>query len=441
MKRKKLFILDTNVILHDSTSWDQFEEHDVVVPITVLEELDQFKKGHETLNYNAREFLRKLDELSGDKLFDGGIPIGPDRGRIMVKLEKEIHPDLAGHFDPRKADHQILNIAYSLAESSRGLQVVLVTKDVNLRLKAKSIGLPAQDYKTDHVKDIETLYTGSRIGEQAPEAAVDALFQEPFEIPADALKQETPLSPNEFMILRSSRSSALAVYDPFVQKMRRVDKVPAYGIHPRNAEQAFALHALLNPKIRLVTLTGKAGTGKTLLALAAALENMSLYRQIYMARPVVPLSNKDIGYLPGDIQSKLDPYMQPLYDNLNVIKNQYQENSPKHTRIGELLAGGKLVISPLAYIRGRSLVKIFFIVDEAQNLTPHEVKTIITRAGDDTKMVFTGDIFQIDHPYLDSRSNGLSTLIEKMRGQKLYAHMNLEKGERSELADLASNLL
>jgi PhoH-like ATPase len=178
-----------------------------------------------------------------------------------------------------------------------------------------------------------------------------------------------------------------------------------------------------------------------LLALAAALENMSLYRQIYMARPVVPLSNKDIGYLPGDIQSKLDPYMQPLYDNLNVIKNQYQENSPKHMRIGELLAGGKLVISPLAYIRGRSLVKIFFIVDEAQNLTPHEVKTIITRAGDDTKMVFTGDIFQIDHPYLDSRSNGLSTLIEKMRGQKLYAHMNLEKGERSELADLASNLL
>jgi PhoH-like ATPase len=223
--------------------------------------------------------------------------------------------------------------------------------------------------------------------------------------------------------------------------LRRVNKKSAYGIFPRNAEQTFALNALLDPDIHLVSITGKAGTGKTLLALAAALEVKSTYRQIFMARPVVPLSNRDMGYLPGDIPAKLDPYMQPLYDNLSVIQNQFGENETPHQQISRMIEAHKLIISPLSYIRGRSLVKIFFIVDEAQNLTPHEIKTIITRCGEGTKMVFTGDIHQIDHPYLDTLSNGLSYLIEKMQGQKRYAHICLEKGERSELADLASNLL
>ena len=251
---------------------------------------------------------------------------------------------------------------------------------------------------------------------------------------------DTPL-PNENFILRNAHKSALATYDGVENQYHKVDNKPAYGITPRNSEQAFAIASLINPAIQLITLSGKAGTGKTLLALAGALECRSQYRQIYLARPIVPLSNKDIGYLPGDVQSKMDPYMQPLWDNLGVIRHQFNSSEPKSQKINEMLEQDKLVITPLAYIRGRSLQKAFFIVDEAQNLTPHEVKTIITRAGEGTKIVFTGDIHQIDHPYLDKLSNGLSYLINRMTKQKIFAHITLEKGERSYLADLASDIL
>ncbi len=438
-KNKKLFVLDTNVILHDSACIYQFQENDVVIPITVLEELDQFKKGNETLNYHAREFLRALDSLSGDKLFKDGVEIGPGLGKITIKLEQKFHEDLAFNFASNKPDHLILNAAYHIASEKPRRQLIFVSKDVNLRMKAKSIGLMAQDYTTDHVKDVSSLYTGRRIEEHVPEQLIDRMYKAPFEIDASELPLDPELLPNENIIMKDGRKSALATFDPFSQKIKRVDKVPVYGIIPRNAEQTFALYQLMNPEIQLVTLSGKAGTGKTLLALAAALQKRKNYRQIYLARPIVPLRNKDIGFLPGDIKSKLEPYMQPLFDNLGVIKNQFNKSDSKHKRIEDLLYEEKLVITPLSYIRGRSLVKIYFIVDEAQNLTPHEIKTIITRAGEGTKMIFTGDIFQIDHPYLDSQSNGLSYLIEKMQGQNIYAHINLEKGERSKLA--ASDLL
>jgi PhoH-like ATPase len=319
--------------------------------------------------------------------------------------------------------------------------VILVSKDTNLRMKAKALGLPAQDYTTDKVESFDKLYTGKRVVDGAPAEAIARFYADGGAVPADELPFiERPL-PNENFILRDGSRSVLATYRAADRTFVRVEKAVCYGIAPRNAEQSFALRALLNDDVRLVTLSGTAGTGKTLLALAAALEVRQKYRQILLARPVVPLSNRDLGFLPGDVGEKLDPYMQPLYDNLTVIRHQLGEETHAAQQIVKMRESEKLLVTPLAYIRGRSLQRIFFIVDEAQNLTPHEVKTIITRAGEGTKIVLTGDIRQIDQPYLDSLSNGLSYLINRMVGQAIYAHVTLEKGERSALADLASALL
>ncbi len=440
---RKIFVLDTNIILHDSSCINQFDEHDIVIPIAVIEELDRFKKGKEILNCNAREFARALDELTGDRIFNGGVPIGPGKGKITVFLDREFHDTLKVNFAPDKPDHHILNSAYHIACEQAFERVILVTKDVNLRMKAKSIGLMAQDYNTDRVQAPADIYKGSRVIENLPAGVIDQMYAKPFEMDAAGLDVALPILSNEYLIMKNGSKSALGVFVAQTGAIRRVEARACYGIRPRNAEQCFALDALCNPDVPLVTITGKAGTGKTLLALAAALEMRRCYRQIFISRPSVPLSNKDIGFLPGDIQSKLDPYMQPLYDNLSVIDGGHngKNGNGQGRRIKELLDEEKIVITPLSYIRGRSIVKVFFIVDEAQNLTPHEVKTIITRAGEGTKIVFTGDIYQIDHPYLDSRSNGLSYLIEKMKGQHLYTHINLEKGERSELSDLAISLL
>ncbi len=437
---KKIFVLDTNVILHDATCIFHFQENDIVIPITVIEEIDAFKRGQDIIHYNAREFIRLLDNYSGDHLVNGGVSLGPGRGRISILTIFQDEPEIVKAFFEAKTDHRILSAALFLRKKHPKTQVVLVSKDVNLRLKAKSVGLQSQDYYTDKIEDIDKLYRGKRLVEYTDIAVIDKLCSPPYEVPAAEAPVERPLS-NEYFIFRSGSRSALAFYHSQRRMFTRIEKVPAYGITPRNAEQIFAVHALLDPEIQLVTLSGKAGTGKTLLALAAALECRKQYRQIFLARPIVALSNKDLGYLPGDIESKLDPYMQPLYDNLGVIRNQYPETDERSLRIQEMLDNGKLEIAPLAYIRGRSLNHIYFIVDEAQNLTPHEVKTIITRCGAATKIILTGDPHQIDNPYVDAASNGLSIVAERFKHEKIAGHVTLTKGERSVLADRATELL
>ena len=310
-------------------------------------------------------------------------------------------------------------------------------------MKAKSLGIFAEDYSSDKISSVDELYSGKEIIENFNDDILVRFFEPPYEVPVKQAfkKYKGETVPNKYYVLRNSNRSVLAVLDPVKDVLKKIDKNNVYGIKPRNSEQTFAVDALTNIDIPIVSMTGKAGTGKTLLALASALQVRKNYRQIYVARPVVPLSNKDIGFLPGDIEDKLAPYMTPLWDNLKVIQDQYGETDKQHQAINQMLKDEKLVIEPLSYIRGRSLQRIYFIVDEAQNLTPHEIKTIITRVGEGAKIVFTGDIYQIDHPYLDSQSNGLSYLIEHFKGQRLYSHVNLLKGERSVLAELASNLL
>lgn len=438
--RSKLFVIDTNVILHDAGCLRNFQENDIAIPITVLEELDHFKKGNEDLNFQARAFLRRVDELTGDVLGPEGTSIGDGLGSIRVVLDASQGERMRRTFLSDSPDHRILNVALTLQQSEAPRPVILVTKDTNLRMKAKSLGLVAQDYSTDKVESFDKLYSGKRLISGLPSETISQFFTNGGHVAAEALDVVTQPVANENFILRNGSKSVLATYHPHQKEFVRVEKVSASGISPRNAEQSFALRALLDDDLKLVTLTGKAGSGKTLLALAAAMECRSRYRQILLARPAVPLSNRDLGFLPGDIGAKLDPYMQPLYDNMAVMKHPLGEltGAPK---MQDLLTANHLEVTPLAYIRGRSLQRVFFIVDEAQNLTPHEIKTIITRAGEGTKIVFTGDIQQIDHPYLDSLSNGMSYLINRMVGQPLYAHVTLEKGERSELAELASNLL
>ncbi len=440
---KKIFVLDTSVILFEHNAIMNFEEHDIGLPITVLEELDQFKKGNDTKNFEAREFTRLLDKLAKDKSLQDWIPLnGKTRGSFKVVMEAGAGKELDANdvFGEKKNDHRILNAALRLKDENPERRVILVSKDINLRLKAKSMGLPAEDYETGKIKNVQSLRKGKIEIEKVDSDLINHLYEDGTLSPKDVLKRKKA-HPNQYFILKSDKNSVLAYYNSQEDTIQKVDKRPISGVKPRNAEQTFAIHTIMNPDVKLITIQGVAGTGKTLLTLAGALEQRREFKQIYLARPIVPLSNKDIGYLPGDIKSKLNPYMEPLWDNLKFIQNQYKETDKEFKAITEMVNKEKLLITPLAYIRGRSLSNIFFIVDEAQNLTPHEIKTIITRAGENTKIVFTGDIYQIDTPYLDSQSNGLSYLIDRVKDHPLYAHITLEKGERSELANLANELL
>jgi PhoH-like ATPase len=440
-KKRKIYVLDTSVILYDHNAVRSFQDNDVAIPITVLEELDNFKKGNDTKNYEAREFIRFVDGLTGKQILQQWIRLnGPKSGRFRVVMHQADRTlDANRVFAERKPDHNILNAALDLIEQDKDACVVLVTKDINLRLKAKALGIKAEDYETGKIEDIDKLYTGKMVKEGIPRDCIDKLFNEGY-IHYTELYKRRPVN-NGYFIFKSTRTSVLAYFNPENERFERVEKRSMYGIKPRNAEQTFAIHAINQPNIKLVTMQGVAGTGKTLLALSSAIEQGRDFKQILLARPVVPLSNKDIGFLPGDIKSKLNPYMEPLWDNLKYIKNQFDENDRNYKRIDDMVNKEKLLVTPLAYIRGRSLSNVIFIVDEAQNLTPHEVKTIITRAGENTKIIFTGDVHQIDSPYLDASSNGLTYLIERLKGQHLFAHITLEKGERSELANVANELL
>ncbi len=442
MGTKKNFVLDTNVILHDYDCLKNFQENDIYLPIVVLEELDKFKKGNEQINYNAREFVRELDLLTdGLDSLKAGVKLGEGMGKLYIVTDGIESEKVRNTFMERKPDHEILATADWLKNKNKKVPTILVTKDVNLRMKARSIGVTCEDYINDKVVNMDIFEKSNEVFENIDPALIDRIYSSREGIDVSEIDFRELLQPNECFIMKSDRSSVLARYNPFTHCIQKVNKTKNYGIEPRNAEQSFAFEILNDPDVKLVALTGKAGTGKTLLALAGALSQMNDYKQILLARPIVSLSNKDIGFLPGDAQEKVAPYMQPLFDNLNVIKRQFAGTSSEVKRIDDMQKSEQLVIEALAFIRGRSLSETYCIIDEAQNLTPHEIKTIITRAGEGTKMVFTGDIQQIDQPYLDAQSNGLVYMIDKMKGQNMFAHVNLVKGERSALSELASNLL
>jgi len=438
--KKKIFVLDTSVLLFDHDSINNFKENDVAIPITVLEELDNFKVGNDTKNFQAREVIRLLDKLSGDGKMDDWISLGKNRGKIKIVMSNLVNGrDAEAVYGRGKNDHKIINAAITLADTMTDHQVIMVTKDINLRLKAKAIGLISEDYLTGKVKDVQKMDDGFPVVDITDAMTITDLYKKG-RIDEAGLLGDKKVA-NGYYILNNGKDSVLARYDEKDNYIERVEKEYIYSVKPKNAEQAFAVNALLNDDIKLVALQGVAGTGKTLLALASALEQRSKYNQIILARPIIPLSNRDIGFLPGDANEKINPYMQPLWDNLKFIKSQFKPTEKKVKVLEEMEESGELSITALAFIRGRSLSNVMFIVDEAQNLSPHEVKTIITRAGEGTKVVFTGDINQIDTPYMDEESNGLTYLIDRLKGHPLFASVRLEKGERSELANLANDLL
>ncbi|MBQ3813821.1 MAG: PhoH family protein [Bacteroidales bacterium] len=441
--KSKIFVLDTNVILHDYQSVKQFQDNDIVIPIAVIEELDKFKKGDQTINFNARAFMRDLSELvEGVKAGPRGVPLGEKKGCLKIEPNHPFAPELQELFRDDIQDHRILATAMWVRDNNPDRFVALVTKDINLRLKAIAAGMEAQDYLTDRMdNEVVDAVTREVIEMEASSEALQRLcYGQDNAIPWLEVGPREP-APNQLYKFNFGGETVCARYDAKREMIVLVRAQSAYGIRPRNDEQKFAMDACLNRSIPLVSLTGGAGTGKTLIALASALEQADDYDQIILTRPTVVLGGQDIGFLPGDQKSKMSPYIQPLMDNLEVIRHCFKPGSRQAQKLDMLLKEEKLLISPLAYIRGRSLGKVFFIVDEAQNLTPHEIKTIITRAGEGTKMVFTGDVFQIDQPYLDQWSNGLTHLGEKMKGQFLFEHIFLRKGERSMLSEIASRLL
>ncbi len=438
---KKNYLLDTNVLLHDPNSLVSFQDNNVLIPIDVIEEIDRFKRESTELGRNARTVSRMLDAWRAQGHLGDGVRL-PGGGTFRIVFDKsESVPKAVGtNGHPRTVDNRILARALSVRDAEPGLPLIVVTKDINLRLKADTLGLPAEDYETDRVQ-LSELYSG--LIEKTVPAEALAEFKAKNEFP---LTEGAGYEANQYCTLTDEanpKRSLLGKVDPSRTKLVPIldSREGVWGIRPRNREQHFALDALLDDRIKLVTLMGKAGTGKTLLALAAGLRRTVVdreFRRVLVARPTVSMG-KEIGFLPGSLEEKLAPWMQPIHDALELLSdlNMGQESR----RAADLMRNGSIVVEALSYIRGRSIPHQFMIIDEAQNLTPLEVKTIVTRVGQGTKVVFTGDPWQIDNPYVDSSSNGFVHLVDRFRGQPLAAHVHLEKGERSELAEMAANLL
>ncbi len=435
---KKNYVLDTNVLLHDPRAIFRFEDNNVIIPIYVIEEVDQFKREGSERGRNARQIARLLDELrdQGGSLSKGITLTSGGSLRVAVPLKQ---PQLPSAIDKTAMDAAILQTAFDCREQDGGRPTVFVTMDTNLRIRADALGMVSENYENQRV-DVESLDTGVKELE-VDAGEIDAFFQEGRLPLRDAI-----LPPNHCLLLRDRGNpshTALGRYDATRKELvaLKTPREGVMGVRPRNKEQSFAIDLLLDESIRLVTLVGKAGTGKTLIALAAGLKRTvedGMYTRMLVSRPVMPLG-RDIGFLPGDVDEKLNPWMQPIFDNLEFLFSSGTRKGPR--AYAELLESGQLQVEPLTYIRGRSLPAQFMIVDEAQNLTPHEVKTIITRSGDGTKIVLTGDPGQIDNPYVDSASNGLTIAADAFRNEKVSGHIVLAKGERSELAELAANLL
>ncbi len=432
---RKAFILDTNVLLFDPQALFKFGENDIIIPIVVVEEIDRFKREQSENGRHARTFSRLIDAMRSLGPLSQGVAL-PQQGMLTVMLggDQKLPVELA----MEKADNRILALAISVKQENQERPVVLVTKDINLRIKADALGIVADDYEPESVEP-EDLYAGSL----------------EIEVPLEAIEEfrctkrlDMQLKPNQYVTLIAKDQSVMAKYsfaDKALVPLLRPTK-GLWGIFPKNSEQAFAIDALLDDRVQLVSLVGKAGTGKTLLAIAAGLVKTvdeGLYHRMLVSRPVFPLG-KDIGFLPGDIEEKLNPWMQPIFDNIDFLFGTTSEKSANRGAgkgCQELMGQGLLQIEPLTYIRGRSIPQQYMIVDEAQNLTPHEIKTIVTRAGEGTKIVLTGDSQQIDNPYVDSANNGLVYLVDRFQDEPIAAHVTLSKGERSRLSELATQLL
>jgi PhoH-like ATPase len=432
-------VLDTSVLVHDPQALKVFQDNDIVIPLAVVEEIDGHKKRQDEVGRNARWVSAFLDKLRTVGHLDTGVPLGDNRGSIRVELNHQLIDRLPAALDRTKVDNRIIAVALALKESSPD-PVILVTKDINMRIKADALGIAADDYQTDKIQ-IEEVYTGTATVKVNPEL-IDRFYAD-----GSVLIQEVELEPNQMVILEDEFGSSKSALGRHLQNgkvvLLRFGNQDPFGLKARNKEQKFALELLLDDEIRIVTLIGRAGTGKTLLALAAGLQKVvedSRYRRLSVARPVIPMGH-DLGFLPGDIDEKLRPWMQPIYDNLEFLFSNRDQNEKIDQLVNSLKGLGVLELEALTYIRGRSIPDQFVIVDETQNLSPHEVKTVVTRAGEGTKIIFTGDPYQIDHPYLDSNSNGLTYLVEKFKHEKIAGHITLVKGERSDLAELGSRIL